>query len=127
MSGMKATGKTIGEVEKLTGISRRELKYLIEQKIIQPSQRTESGYWLYNDEDIQRTQLASLCRDLDFPVRMIRIILADPSHYWQKALEQQIIQLIDKKVRTEAQLARAEALRLHWEEEEWASLLWQSK
>jgi len=123
MSGMKATGKTIGEVENLTGIPKRELKYFIEQKIMRPSQRTESGYWLYSDEDIQKAQLASLCRELDFPVRIIRTILADPSRHWQKELERQIIRLTDKRERTESQLARAKSLRLNWETEEWAGLL----
>ena len=54
MSGKKATGKTIGEVEKLTGIPKRELKYFIEQRLVQPSQKSESGYWLYSNEDIDR-------------------------------------------------------------------------
>ncbi len=127
MSGMKATGKTIGEVEKLTGIPKRELKYYIEQKLMRPSQRTESGYWLYSGEDIQRAQLASLCRELEFPVSEIRAVLADPARCWPEALERQILRLAEKKRRTEAQLARAEALRLRWEAEEWAGLLRQSK
>ena len=37
MNGLKAKGKTIGEVEKLTGISKRDLKYFIEQGLSQPS------------------------------------------------------------------------------------------
>lgn len=45
MDGSKAIGKTIGEVEKLTGIPKRELKYFMEQDIMRPSQRTQSGYW----------------------------------------------------------------------------------
>lgn len=42
MDGTRVTGKTIGEVEKLTGIPKRELKYYIEQNITLPSQRAES-------------------------------------------------------------------------------------
>lgn len=125
MSGKKATGKTIGEVEKLTGIPKRKLKYFIEQKLVRPSQKSESGYWLYSDEDIKKVQLASLCWELDFPVRAIRNVLADPSRHWQKELERQIICLADKKTRTETQLARARSLRLNWKSEEWASLLQQ--
>ncbi len=102
MSGMKATRKTIGEVEMLTGIPKWELKYYIEQKLMRPSQRTEVGYWLYSDEDIQRVRLTSLCRELDFPARSIRAILADPSRRWPEALERQVLRLADKKRRTEA-------------------------
>ena len=74
MNGLKAKGKTIGEVEKLTGIPKRELKYFIEQRLLQPSQKSESGYWLYSGEDIKRARLAALCRELDIPVRAIRVI-----------------------------------------------------
>ena len=125
MSGKKATGKTIGEVEKLTGIPKRKLKYFIEQKLVRPSQKSESGYWLYSDEDIKKVQLASLCQKLDFPVRSIRLILTDPGQHWQKELERQVIRLTGKRARTEVQLTRAEALRLNWKSEEWASLVQQ--
>ena len=123
MNGRKATARTIGEVERLTGIPKRELKYFIEQRLIQPSQKSESGYWLYSDEDVWKVQLAALCRELHFPVRIIRTILADPFQYWPRELERQIIRLTDKKNRVKVQLARAESLRLNWQTEEWASLL----
>lgn len=123
MNGLKAKGKTIGEVEKLTEISKRDLKYFMEQGLFQPSQKSESGYWLYSDEDIKKAQLAALCRELDIPVRTIRVILADPYHHWQQELERQIIRLTEKKARTEAQISRAEALLLNWKTEEWASLI----
>lgn len=110
MDGRKATGKTIGEVEKLTGISKRELKYYIEQRIMAPSQRTESGYWAYSEEDIQKARLAALCRSLDIPVKAIRTILSDPDSHWQKELERQIVLLEDKLERTEAQLCLAKRL-----------------
>lgn len=111
MNGTKAIGKTIGEVEKLTGIPKRELKYYIEQKIMQPSQRTGCGYWAYSNEDIQKAQLAALCRDLDIPVKAIRTIFADPTTHWQKELERQIVRLMDVRDRTEAQLRLAAHLQ----------------
>lgn len=67
MNGRKTTAKTIGKVEKLTGIPKWEPKYFIEQRLIQPSQKSESGYWLYDDDDIRKVQLVSLCRELNFP------------------------------------------------------------
>lgn len=111
MSGKKATGKTIGEVERITGIPKRELKYFIEQRLIQPSQKSDSGYWLYGDSDIRRVQLASLCRTLDFPVPVIRAILADPDSCWPEELERQVSRLADQRDRVEAQLNLANRLR----------------
>ena len=125
MSGRKAIGKTIGEVEKLTGIPKRKLKYFLKQRLVQPSLKSESGYWLYCDEDIWKAQLAFLCWELDFPVRSIRLILTDPARHWQKELERQVIRLTDKRTRTETQLTRAGSLRLSWRSEVWASLVQQ--
>ena len=117
MNGTKATGKTIGEVEKITGIPKRELKYYIEQHIMRPSQRTESGYWAYSGEDVQKARLTALCRNLDLPVKAIRAILADPASHWQEELERQIVRLTDRLDRTEAQLCLARHLQDHgaWE------------
>ncbi len=111
MNSTKVTGRTIGEVEKLTGIPKRKLKYFIEQKLLQPSQRSESGYWLYSDEDIRKVQLVFLCQSLDCPDCAIRAILADPVRHWPGELERQIARLLDKRDRIAVQLARAEALR----------------
>lgn len=111
MDGRKTAKKTIGEVEKLTGIPKRELKYFMEQGIMRPSQRTESGYWSYSEEDIQKVRLAALCRKLDFPVAVIRAIVADPASCWTQELERQIVRLTEKRERVETQLHLADGLR----------------
>lgn len=111
MSGTNATGKTIGEVERITGIPKRELKYYLEQGLMRPSQKSESGYWLYGAEDIRQARLTRLCRELGFPVQAIRGILADPAHRWPEELERQILRLTDRRDRADAQLALAESLR----------------
>lgn len=117
MNGLKAKGKTIGEVEKLTGISKRDLKYFIEQGLSQPSLKSESGYWLYSDDNIQRVQLISLCRALDFPVSAIRTILIDPEAHWSEELERQILRLTTQRDRIAVQLCLAQRLRYSKAEE----------
>lgn len=123
MSGKRDMGKTIGAVEKITGIPKRTLKYFIEQRLVQPSRKSESGYWLYSEEDIRRVQLAALCRELEFSNRTVRSILADPPLHWPGALERQIPRLAEKQRRAGARLSRAESLLAGWEEEPWASLI----
>ena len=66
MSSTKMVGKTIGEVEKFTGIPRRTLKYFIERDIMHPSCKSESGYWLYTEEDVRITQIIALLRNLGY-------------------------------------------------------------
>lgn len=93
MDDRKATGKTIGTVEMLTGIPKRELKYFIEQKLIQPSQRTETGYWLYSEEDIQAARLIAMCRGVGLPTASIRAVLACPVSNWREELDKHIARL----------------------------------
>lgn len=110
MDDTKANGKTIGEVEKLTGIPKRKLKYFIEQKIMRPSRRSEIGYWLYSDEDIRDAKIVSLCRALGYPDETIRTILSASGFQWREELERQIARLTDKKDCVEGQLVLAEFL-----------------
>lgn len=110
MDDTKAMGKTIGEVEKLTGIPKRKLKYFIEQKLMRPSRRSEIGYWLYSEKDIRDAKIVSLCRALGYPDETIRAILSDSRFQWREELEFQITRLIDKKECVEGQLVLAEFL-----------------
>jgi len=111
MDSTKPTGKTIGEVEKLTGIPKRKLKYMIERNLMRPSQRAEAGFWLYSEEDIQIVQTVVLFQHLDFTEKGIRALLATPSSQWPEALERQITHLTEKKDCVEDQLFLAELLR----------------
>lgn len=111
MSCVKATGVTIGEVERVTGIPKRKIKYFIEQKIMRPTQKSESGYWLYNEEDIKKLQLISLYRELEYPDKKIRQLISNPAFEWRKELDRQINALITKKDRTENRLFMAESIR----------------
>lgn len=111
MGAMRATGKTVGEVERLTGVPKRRLKYFIEQNLLQPSQKSENGYWLYTEEDIKKVRIIALCKALDYPDQAVRAILEDTPARWQEELERQIVRLSGQKDRVEARLFLAEFLR----------------
>ena len=111
MGSTKTIGKTIGEVEKLTGIPKRKLKYMIERDLIQPSQRSDTGFWLYSEQDIQTVRTISLFQQLGYPEKSIRATLVAPSSQRSESLEQQITQLIEKRNHIEDQLFLAELLR----------------
>jgi len=111
MSGANTTEMTIGEVEKHTGISKRELKYYIEQGIMRLSRKSESGHWLYSEDDIRRARLAAMCRDLGFPVRHIRVILAGPTLCWTEELEQQTARLAEELNQAQNRLILAQSLK----------------
>lgn len=107
----KAISKTIGEVEKLTGIPKRKVKYYIERRLITPTQKSDSGYWLYSDKDIRDLRLISLCRELEYTDDQIRDLLAAPGICWQTELSRQIDRLRKKCARAENRLLIAEYMR----------------
>lgn len=111
MGSTKTIGKTIGEVEKLTGIPKRKLKYMIERNLMQPSQRSESNFWLYSEQDMQTVRAIFLLQQLGYPENCIRSILTAPASRWPESLERQITQLIEKRNHIEDQLFLAELLR----------------
>lgn len=70
--------KRISQVSKLTGISIRTLQYYDEIGLLKPSERTSSGYRLYNDEALQILQQILFFKELGFPLKEIYEILNNP-------------------------------------------------
>ena len=94
--------KTVHEVSALSGVSIRALQYYDQIGLLRPSARTEAGYRLYDDADMERLQQILLFRELEFPLKEIKEILERPSFDRQTALEQQIKLLTLKKERWDA-------------------------
>ncbi|MDE5891805.1 MAG: MerR family transcriptional regulator [Acetatifactor sp.] len=70
--------KTVSQVAKLTGISRRTLQYYDEIGLLKPSELTSSGYRLYDDETLQTLQQILFFKELGFQLKEIREILEKP-------------------------------------------------
>ena len=88
---------TVHEVSKLAGVSIRTLQYYDKIGLLHPMGYTDAGYRLYDDTDLERLQHILLFRELEFPLKDIRIILNSPDFDRSKALEQQIELLRLKK------------------------------
>ena len=82
--------RTVGEVSRLTGVSIRTLQHYDRIGLLRPATRTEAGYRLYDDGDLERLQQILLFRELAFPLKEIRRILENPAFDRKQALEQQI-------------------------------------
>ena len=102
---------TVHEVSKLTGVSIRSLQYYDEIGLLSPAERTEAGYRLYDDAALERLQQILLFRELQFPLREIGKILANPSFDRDLALSQQIRLLDLKKQRLEGLIALAREIQ----------------
>ena len=80
---------SIGEMAKLTGVSVRTLHYYDQIGLLCPETAADSGYRWYGAADVERMQQILFFRELDFPLKDIRAILADPQYDKQEALRRQ--------------------------------------
>jgi DNA-binding transcriptional MerR regulator len=65
----------IGDVAEATGLSLRTIRYWEEIGLVTPSGRTEGGFRLYTDADVERVQLAKNLKPLGMPLEAITELL----------------------------------------------------
>lgn len=85
---------SVHEVAKLTGITARTLHYYDEIGLLKPAKVTESGYRMYDDTALGRLQTILLFRELEFPLKEIKVIL-DSSDFDQSEVIAQQIKLLE--------------------------------
>ncbi len=102
---------TVKQVSELTGVSVRTLQYYDDIGLLSPSERTEAGYQLYEEEQLSTLQEILLFRELEFPLKEIKAILDSSAYDKEKALQQQVELLTLKKERLEGLIHLAEELR----------------
>lgn len=82
--------KTVKEVSRISGVSVRTLHHYDTIGLLKPTRVTEAGYRLYDDEALGRLQTILLLRELEFPLKDIRVILDAPNFDAVATMEQQI-------------------------------------
>ncbi len=93
--------RTISQVAELTGISTRALQYYDEIGLLKPSELTESGYRLYDDEALQKLQQILFFKELGFQLKEIKEIVQKPGCDKTKAFKRQKELLLLKRNRTD--------------------------
>lgn len=88
---------TVHEVSKLAGVSARTLQYYDKIGLLHPAGHTDTGYRLYDTADLERLQDILLFRELEFPLKDIKVIIDSPDFDRGRALDQQIELLKLKK------------------------------
>ncbi|MGN0659166.1 MAG: MerR family transcriptional regulator [Emergencia sp.] len=92
----------IKEFAELTGVSVRTLHYYDEIGLLKPSVvDKQNGYRLYDQHALRRMQEILFYRELDFPLKEIRMILSSPDYDRGKALKRQKHLLMLKRDRLE--------------------------
>lgn len=65
----------IGEVAEHLGLSLRTIRYYEEEGLVTPTKRTEGGFRLYAEEDVERLALVKRMKPLGFSVQEMRELL----------------------------------------------------
>ncbi len=72
--------RTVKQVAELSGVSVRTLQYYDEIGVFKPTEISDSGYRLYDDEALKVLQQILFFKELDFPLSDIRKIMKDPKY-----------------------------------------------
>lgn len=89
----------VKEVAGLVGISVRTLHYYDRIGLLKPDTKTEAGYRVYSDNNLETLQQILFFRELDFPLKKIKEIMYRPSFDRVQALELQKKMLHEKRER----------------------------
>lgn len=100
--------RTVKEVSNMTGISVRTLHYYDEIGLLKPSVLSEAGYRLYDDKALETLQQILFFRELDLPLKQVKLILENPDLDKDQLLNSQKKMLELKKERLERIIASIE-------------------
>ena len=101
-------GYTVGQVADLAGVTIRTLHHYGQIGLLEPADRSPTGYRRYNDADLQRLQHILFYRELGFPLDEIAVILDDPGADSRAHLSRQHALLRNRIGRLEAMIAAVE-------------------
>ena len=93
--------RTVKEISDLTGISVRTLHYYDEIGLLKPTEKSEAGYRLYDDEALETLQQILFFREFDIPLKEIKAVMNNPALERNQILQMQRKMLVAKKERME--------------------------
>lgn len=103
----------VKEIADLVGISVRTLHYYDQIGLLVPDEVTESGYRLYSDRNLEMLQQILFFRELGFPLKRIKEIIASPAFDQREALVFQRKLLLEKRRRIDQMLETIDKTILH--------------
>lgn len=80
---------TVGAVAELTNVTIRTLHHYDQIGLVRPRHRTEAGYRLYDERDLERLQTVLFYRELGFALEDISTLMSEPDFDRGAALREQ--------------------------------------
>ena len=99
---------TVSEVARLSGVTVRTLHHYDELGLLRPRGRTETGYRLYEQADLERLQRILAYRDLGIGLDKIAAILDDPNTDPIEHLRSQRELLLDRRAELDRMITALE-------------------
>ncbi|EJO5347721.1 MerR family transcriptional regulator [Clostridium botulinum] len=91
----------VKEIADMAGISVRMLHHYDKIGLLKPESISAAGYRLYTNENLDRLQQILFFKELNFPLKEIKIILDSPNFNRKEALKTHKQLLLEKKLRLE--------------------------
>ena len=97
--------RTVKEISNITGISVRALHYYDEIGLLEPTDKSDAGYRLYDDKALERLQQILFFREFDIPLKEIKAVMENPALDRNQILQMQRRMLMTKIERMERLVA----------------------
>ena len=102
---------SINQVEKLTGVSKRNIRFYEKEELLFPKRNSENGYRVYDETDIWRIKVIKMLRMLDMPLEEIKKVLKEEQLFSIAVINQQL-ELQRKMKELQAAIAFCEQLKV---------------
>lgn len=102
--------KSVNEVSKLSGVSRRTLQYYDEIGLLPPSAVKESGYRQYDDESLRRLWSILFYKELGISLDDIRLILENPNEMEKEIMRQHKQILLNRQAQLQKMLLSVDSI-----------------
>ena len=79
MSNLRTAGYSVGKVAALSGVTIRTLHHYDEIGLLSPGGRSDAGYRVYEEADLERLQRILFYKELGFTLKEISTIIEDPN------------------------------------------------
>ena len=79
---------SINQVEKMTGVSKRNIRFYEKEGLLLPKRNQENGYRVYDEGDIWRIKVIKMLRMLDMPLEEIQKVLEEESSFSEAIVNQ---------------------------------------
>lgn len=104
--------KRLSEVCKIVGVTRRALQEYDKIGLLHPSDKTEAGYWLYDENAIQQLMIIQVFVECGYERKKIKSILKMPSLDLLSEFDKLIATLEEKRKRIDGMINTVKTLQI---------------